>query len=92
MMHSEAARREIQGHIDVARDLIDRVEIVLIGEWKDGTALHLLTYANRSLKVATEQVKAAQIETCDLLVMMERDGANAATVDRVAAGSPVVPG
>jgi hypothetical protein len=92
MMYSEAARREIQGHIDVARDLIDRVEIVLIAEWKDATALHLLTYANRSLKVAAEQVKAAQIETSDLLVVTEKDKANAATPDRPATGSPVVPG
>ena len=54
-MNSEQERRELCAKIDVARDLLDRAEVVLQVEWKEVAAEMFLHYVERAVLVAARE-------------------------------------
>jgi hypothetical protein len=76
-MNTEKDRREIQARINVARDLIDRVELVLVAEWKEQAGLRLTAYAARALDVAVDHLQQAVVSCLRLRDMLEREDADA---------------
>lgn len=57
-VNSETQRRELCAKIDVARDLLDRAEIVLQVEWKEVSAEMFLHYVERAVLVAARECHA----------------------------------
>jgi hypothetical protein len=77
-MDTEKERRQIQARIDVARDLIDRVEIVLCVEWKDDQHGNLLPYAFRALETAGTELEDAVLRVAQLNAAIEKAENNGA--------------
>jgi len=76
-VNSETQRRELCAKIDVARDLLDRAEIVLQVEWKEVAAEMFLHYVGRALCVAMKECESASFEVAVLRGVYERQKANA---------------
>jgi hypothetical protein len=65
-VNSEQQRREIAAQICVGRDLLDRVEICLLVEWKENAAPNLLSYSHEALIVAQKELLNAAFSCAQL--------------------------
>jgi hypothetical protein len=72
-VNSERQRRAIQARINIARDLIDRVETCLVSEWNERCSFNLISYTRLALEGAGVQLGVASVQTDDLETILIRE-------------------
>lgn len=82
-------RQQVQAEIGVARDLIDHVELALVGEYDTRRCREVLIYSRSALQRARDSIGVALMEIGEAGNILDAEEERAATVDRPAAGRVV---